>query len=120
MTTTTETERTATDQYAALGVRPEAELFPLMEGPEFDALMEDMRVNGQRVPIVVHPDDNCVLDGRNRERARVLLGFKPMTVTWEGPPGTELAYVASCNVLRRHLDTSGRACRRAVTLPAEY
>jgi hypothetical protein len=96
------------DQYVRhLGVRPEAELFPLMQGTEFDQLIKDIRENGQRIAIVLHPDGR-ILDGRNRELACVKSGIRPMTIYWDGNPGDELNYVISCNLHRRHLDTSQR------------
>jgi hypothetical protein len=45
---------------------PFAELFPLMEGDEFDNLVDDIKANGLREPIVL--SDSMVLDGRNRYR----------------------------------------------------
>ena len=43
-----------------------ANLFPLLEGDAFWALVEDVRVNGVREPIVLL--DGQILDGRNRPR----------------------------------------------------
>jgi hypothetical protein len=37
-----------------LDFHPLANLFPLLEGDEFDALVEDVRTKGLLVPIVVH------------------------------------------------------------------
>ena len=41
-----------------------AELFPLMEGAEYEALKQDIAERGQLVPIVLH--EGRILDGRNR------------------------------------------------------
>ena len=85
---------------------PAAEIFPLMEGPTFDALVGDIREHGQREPIVVL--ERLILDGRNRYRACQKLGIKPITVEWDGS-GTPEAYVISKNVHRRHLNETQRA-----------
>jgi ParB-like chromosome segregation protein Spo0J len=81
-----------------------------MEGAEFDQFVKDIEENDQRDPIVVHPDDGRILDGRNRERACLKLGIKPVIAIWDREPGgDELKFVLSRNLHRRHLDTSQRA-----------
>jgi ParB-like chromosome segregation protein Spo0J len=46
---------------------PVANVLPLIEGPEFDRLVADIREHGLLNPITIH--DDMILDGRNRERA---------------------------------------------------
>jgi hypothetical protein len=41
-----------------------ADLLPEMSNDEFSALVEDIRTNGLRVPIVLH--EGAILDGRHR------------------------------------------------------
>lgn len=87
-----------------LEIHPAAELFPLIEGPEFDALVQDIEEHGQLEAVVFTPE-GLLLDGRNRWRALVKAGITPVTRVHEGDPW---AYVISANVHRRHLTTSQR------------
>jgi len=87
---------------------PAAELFPLLDGADFIRLCKDIKDNGLRLPIVQHPDGS-ILDGRNRFKACEELGIKPQLVRWPGKIGTEIEYVLSLNLSRRHLDASQRA-----------
>jgi N6-adenosine-specific RNA methylase IME4 len=52
---------------SSLAFHPLAEIFPLIEGEEFDSLVEDIKRYGVREPVVVYEDK--ILDGRNRYRA---------------------------------------------------
>lgn len=103
---------------ADLPFHPLADLFPLIEGAEFDALVADVRENGLREPIVLL--DGMILDGRNRWRAAKAAGligcgdpaverirhFAAYLPDRDGPP---LAFVISKNLRRRHLNESQRA-----------
>jgi hypothetical protein len=84
-----------------------SELFPLMEGSDYTALVEDIRSNGLREPIWLHPDGS-ILDGRNRYRACDDAEVEPEYRTWEGS-GSATRFVLSLNLHRRHLATSQRA-----------
>jgi hypothetical protein len=54
---------------------PLADIFPLMEGAEFDAFVEDIRRNGLREKIDLY--DGMIAEGRNRYRALQRLGIDP-------------------------------------------
>jgi hypothetical protein len=92
---------------AKLEVHPAAELFPLIEGAEFQELVEDIRSNGLRTPILLDAGGR-VLDGRNRLRACRAAGVEPRFETWLGS-GSPFELVVSLNLRRRHLNESQRA-----------
>jgi hypothetical protein len=91
-------------------------IFPLMEGEEFDALVADIKANGLRELIVTFRGQ--VVDGRNRYRACLKAGVQPKTVPirdmipgcWNRPPDINAirAYVVSKNIHRRHLSAEKR------------
>jgi len=80
---------------------PLSNIFPLMEGEEFERLVADIERNGLLEPIVLF--DGKILDGRNRYRACVKLGKRP---TFKKYPNRikPMDYVISENIKRRHLD----------------
>jgi ParB-like chromosome segregation protein Spo0J len=84
---------------------PLSEIFPPMEGDEFDALVEDIRRNGLRQPLVMY--QGKILDGRNRWRACEKAGVKATTTDYRG--NDPLGYVLSLNLNRRHLTPTQRA-----------
>ncbi len=88
-----------------LQFHPLANLFPLIEGRDFDELVEDVRRHGLREPVVLH--EGMILDGRNRYRACKAAGIQPRCDNFAG--GDAVAYVISINLRRRHLNESQRA-----------
>src|SRR5262249_9421426 len=83
---------------------PLANLFPLMEGAEFDELVADIKTNGQHARIILK--DGMILDGRNRYRACLTAGIEPSFAckAYSDQITDPVAYVISANVLRRHLN----------------
>jgi hypothetical protein len=83
---------------------PLADLFPLLQGSEFDAFAADIKVRGLLRAIIVHEDK--ILDGRNRYRACLEAGVPPRTERYIGTD--PLGFVISSNLRRRHLNESQR------------
>jgi hypothetical protein len=97
-----ETAKPALD-YDNLQFHPLANIFPLIEGEEFDAFVDMYKKQGLLQQIVLH--QGTILEGRNRYRAGQKLGqkFGPKDFT-ELPPGKNpYEFVIAANVHRRHL-----------------
>jgi ParB-like chromosome segregation protein Spo0J len=95
-----------------LPIHPAADLFPLMEGTEFDELVEDIRKHGLRAPMVIWEDvatrEHYLLDGRNRLRALLAAGRELDSQYFSVVGHCEAtrdpyAFALSVNVHRRHL-----------------
>jgi hypothetical protein len=84
-----------------------ADLFPLMEGEDFAALVEDIRAQGLNEPIVIF--ENQLLEGRNRYRACREAGVTPKYVEKVfDSEAAAVAFVISANIHRRHLTAEQR------------
>ena len=91
-----------------------ANIFPLLEGEELQALVEDIRQNGQIEPIWTY--QGKIIDGRNRYRACQRLGLEPKAREWDGT-GSLVQFVVSLNLHRRHLSSSQKAVVAVDVLP---
>jgi hypothetical protein len=73
------------DPQRPLEFHPLADVFPLIEGAEFDDLVADIGANGQREDIVLL--DGKVLDGRNRYRACLAAGVASRAIAFRPDNG---------------------------------
>lgn len=99
-------------------IHPAAELFPLLEGDEFTALVQDVKANGLLVPVTLYNDPELgevLLDGRNRWRACEAAGVTVTARMYEGDD--PIGFSISQNAKRRHLTTGQRAFVGAAAKP---
>ena len=89
----------------SLPFHPLSEIFPLIEGKEFDELVADIKLKGLLHPIVLH--EGMILEGRNRARACEAAGVEPITKMYEGTD--PIGFIYSANIARRHLEAAQRA-----------
>lgn len=87
-------------------IHPFAEVWPPVEGADFDKMLEDIQLNGLRLPIILL--GGKVLDGRTRLRICEKLGLEPKTITYTGTEDQARALVRSLNEHRRHLTPAQR------------
>lgn len=92
-----------------------ANIFPLIQGEEFEALKSDIKQNGLLEPIWLHPDGR-IIDGRNRHRACIETSTQMKFKTWNGS-GSLVSFVVSLNLHRRHLSSSQKAAVAVEILP---
>ncbi len=85
---------------------PLANIFPLMEGEEFESFVVDVDKHGLLNEIILFEDK--ILDGRNRDRVCIRLGIPGKYKNL--PKGmSALDYIISQNLRRRHLNKAQRA-----------
>lgn len=102
-------------------VHPAANLFPLIEGPEFDELVQDIKTKGLRQPIILTHDRTVLVDGRNRYRACDAAGVDPVfeTLSERYTEQMILDLIVSENIRRRHL-SPGQLAMLAADLEPMY
>jgi ParB-like chromosome segregation protein Spo0J len=87
---------------------PFSDIWPLLEGEDFDKLALDIAAHGLKLPILLYQDK--VLDGRNRDRACVEAGVEPRYEQSKAATDEEaLELVFSLNHHRRHLSFQEKA-----------
>jgi len=62
-------------------VHPAADAYPMIDGEEFTQLVDSVKRNGLREPIILNHDRTVLIDGRNRFRACEAAGVDPVFET---------------------------------------
>jgi hypothetical protein len=89
-------------QIKLLPFHPLADLFPLLQGKDFEDLVRDIEQNTQRQDIDIY--DGKIIDGRNRARACQKLGMEPRYHERRFDSEADIAaFIISQNINRRHL-----------------
>ena len=87
-------------------IHPAADVFPLLEGSEFDDLVASIRVNGLREACWLDRD-GVLLDGRNRVRACQAAEVRPRFQQYDGDD--PVSFIVDLNLERRHLNAGQKA-----------
>jgi len=95
-------------------VHPAADVFPMIEGDELDALVESVRQHGLMEPVWLTPD-GTLLDGRNRMAACKASGIEPTFRVYHGDDLVD--FIVRLNIHRRHLSTGQKAMAATDLLP---
>jgi len=103
-----EASNCAKPQPNSLRHHPLADLFPMMQGAEFERFRTAVKSDGRLHDEIVLLD-GMILDGRNRQRACDETGVAPRYRYFAGEDGDPLRFVIAKNLSRRHLDESQRA-----------
>lgn len=92
---------------------PIADVWPMMDEAKLTELADDIRKNGQLVPVWLY--EGKILDGRNRWAACKVAGVEPKTKEYTGDEPT--AFAVSLNDRRRHMGKSALAAVAAELEP---
>jgi hypothetical protein len=92
---------------------PIADVWPMMDEAKLAELADDIRKNGQLVPVWLY--EGKILDGRNRWAACKIAGVEPKTKDYTGDEPT--AFAVSLNDRRRHMNKGSLAAVAAELEP---
>jgi hypothetical protein len=87
---------------------PLADIFPLMEGDEFDELVGDMKRRGFRPQFPIVTFEDRILDSRNRARAADKASVEPNYTEFQGKAEDIERFIIQANIHRRHLTVGQR------------
>lgn len=88
---------------------PIADVWPMMDEAKLQELADDIKKNGQLVPVWLY--EGKILDGRNRWAACKMAGVEPKTKEYTGDEPT--AFAVSLNDRRRHMNKGQLAAAAA-------
>ena len=92
---------------------PVSDVWPMMDEAKIAELADDIRKNGQLVPVWLY--EGKILDGRNRWAACKIAGVDPKTKEYTGDEPT--AFAVSLNDRRRHMNKGSLAAVAAELEP---
>ena len=92
---------------------PIADVWPVMDDVKLTELAEDIKKNGQLVPVWLY--EGKILDGRNRWAACKIAGVTPKTQEYTGDEPT--AFAVALNDRRRHMNKGSLAAVAAELEP---
>jgi hypothetical protein len=92
---------------------PIADVWPMMAEDKLHELADDIRKNGQLVPVWLY--EGKILDGRNRWAACKIAGIQPKTKDYTGDEPT--AFAVAMNDRRRHMNKGALAAVAAELEP---
>jgi hypothetical protein len=92
---------------------PIADVWPMMDEAKLHELADDIRKNGQLIPVWLYEEK--ILDGRNRWAACLIAGVEPKTKEYTGDEPT--AFAVSLNDRRRHMNKGSLAAVAAELEP---
>lgn len=92
---------------------PIADVWPMMDEAKLQELADDIRKNGQLVPVWLY--EGKILDGRNRWAACQIAGVEPNTKEYTGDEPT--AFAVAMNDRRRHMNKGALAAVAAELEP---
>jgi len=92
---------------------PIADVWPMMAEDKLHELADDIRRNGQLVPVWLY--EGKILDGRNRWAACKIAGIEPKTKDYTGDEPT--AFAVAMNDRRRHMNKGALAAVAAELEP---
>lgn len=94
-----------------LKIHPVAVLFPALAEEEFQALVADIKTNGQHSPIMLTADGKAIVDGINRHKACKAAGVEPKfrTLPKSYDEAQTINFIVSANMRRRDLSAGQKA-----------
>jgi len=106
----------ALDSHGLRSVHPVAEVFPIVTGDDYTAMVSDVKEHGFQVPVIADKSSQ-LLDGRTRLCISYDLGIKCEVQTVDRNGSDVAAYIIALNLHRRHLTASQIAAIGPAILP---